>query len=107
VILELIAEGHTYEQILKLNEMLTYLDIFDAAREALDLDEHENQTDDQRLSDIRKSHPRAYETWTSEEEAKLSELFRSGTKTQHIAAELQRQQGAILSRLRRLGLVRS
>ena len=106
--LELIAEGHSYEQILKTDESFTYLDIFNAAGEALkinackDTDYYQN-----RLLEIRKSHPRAYEKWTPEEDAKLTELFRAGTETNHIAAELQRQPSAIQSRFRRLGLVRN
>lgn len=35
-VLRLIAKGHTYEQILALHPELTYPDIFDAAREALE-----------------------------------------------------------------------
>ena len=104
-ILELIAEGHSYEQILKFNEMFTYLDIFNAASEALKLGALDSSDYHQRLSRIRKSHPRAYERWTPDEETQLAELFRSGTNTHDIADKLQRQHGAILSRLRRLGLV--
>ena len=104
-ILELIAEGHSYEQILKFNEMFTYLDIFNAASEALKLDAVESSDYHQRLSRVREAHPRAYEKWTPDEEAQLAELFRSGKNTRYIADELQRQPGAILSRLRRLGLV--
>ncbi len=106
-ILELIAEGHSYEQILKANESFTYPDIFNAAREALkiaasmSMDYHPNG-----LLEIRKSHPRAYEKWTPEEEAHLTELFEAGKRTSHIAAELQRQPGAIRSRLGKLGLVK-
>lgn len=107
-ILELIAEGHSYEQILKINESFTYLDIFNAANEALKIaaskstDYHPN-----RFVEIRKSHPRAYEKWTSEEDAHLTELFRARAKEKDIAAKLQRQPGAIQSRLRKLGLVKN
>ena len=106
-ILELIAEGHSYEQILKFNEMFTYLDIFNAASEALKLDAIESSDYRQRLSRIREVHLRAYEKWTPEEDAQLAELFRSGKETHHIADELQRQQSAILSRLTKLGLVKA
>ena len=105
-ILELIAEGHSYEQILKFNEMFTYLDIFNAASEALKLDAVESSDYHQRLSQVREAHPRAYEKWTPDEDTHLTELFNAGTKTNHIADELQRRPSAILSRLRRLGLVR-
>ena len=106
-ILELIAEGHSYEQILKFNEMFTYLDIFNAASEALKLDALKSPDYHQRLSRIRESHSRAYEKWTHEEDAQLTEMFRAGAKTHHISDELHRQQSAILSRLKKLGLVKA
>ncbi len=105
-ILGLIAEGHSYEQILKTDERLTYLDIFNAAGEVLKLTTCKDRDYHQRLLEIRKSYPRAYEKWTSEEETQLTELFRAGTEINHIAAELQRQPSAIRSRLGKLGLVK-
>ena len=105
-ILGLIAEGHSYEQVLKTDERLTYLDIFNAAGEALKLTTGKNKDYHQRLLEIRKSYPRAYEKWAPEEEARLTELFEAGTQTNHIAAELQRQPSAIRSRLGKLGLVK-
>ena len=59
-VLTMIAEGRTYEQILARNGELTYLDIFGAAREALDL-ARETGKPQARLDTVRKSHPRAYE----------------------------------------------
>ena len=103
-VLKLIAEGHSYEQILKSNQSFTYLDIFDAAREALRLDEVEGSNYHHRLSEIRGRHPRAYEKWTPEEDERLTELFRAGTETRWIANDLQRRQSAVMNRLRKLGL---
>ncbi len=103
-VLELIALGHTYEQVLQFNQSYTYLDIFHAASEALELDAGDVSDYSQRLLEIRKSHPRAYEKWTSEEEERLVLSFKAGKETSEIADELQRQQSAILSRLKRLGL---
>lgn len=62
-------------------------------------------TDDRKycLPDIRRVHPRAYEKWTDEEEARLAKLRNAGKSMQEIARELQRQPGAISSRLRKLG----
>ncbi len=61
-------------------------------------------TDDRKycLSDIRRVHPRAYEKWTDEEEARLAKLRNAGKSKQEIARDLQRQPGAISSRLRKL-----
>lgn len=105
-ILKLIAEGRSYEQILRSNDELTYLDIFKAASEALRLDEPGGSDYHRRLSEIRNCHPRAYERWTLEEDAQLAELFEAGTETHSIADNLQRQQSAVLNRLRKLDLIR-
>ncbi len=106
-ILEMIAGGHSYEQILHCNERLTYLDIFNAADEALKLYARESSDSREKLSEVRKSHPRAYERWTPEEDSQLTEMFNSGTETRRIVGELQRQPSAIRSRLMKLGLLKN
>jgi len=55
-----------------------------------------------RLAEIRKLHPRAYEPWTSEEESELGRLRSDGSDVSEIADHLGRQRGAIESRLARL-----
>ena len=100
--LKLISEGHSYEQILSLHEDLTYLDIFGAAREALVLGEATPATYQQRLAQVRKVHPRAHEKWTDEEDEEQERLIRSGRDVGYIAVQLQRQPGAIRSRMRKL-----
>ncbi len=55
-----------------------------------------------RLAAIRRQHPRAYEPWAPEEEARLLALQQRGESIKTIARELQRQPSAIRSRLRRL-----
>ena len=102
-ILKFIAEGYSYEQILSSSTEFTYLDIFKAASEALQVDDHNSSAYHRRLSEIRRSHPRAYEKWNPEEDARLAELFGAGADLQEITLELQRQKGAIISRLRKLG----
>jgi DNA-binding NarL/FixJ family response regulator len=104
-VLKLISEGHSYEQILSLHKNLTYLDIFGAAREALDLVEATSATSQQRLAHVRKVHPRAYEKWTDEEDEQLEQLVRSGCPVDDIATQLQRQPSAIRSRMRKRNLV--
>jgi DNA-binding NarL/FixJ family response regulator len=105
-ILEAIAEGHTYEQILAQDAAWTYHDIFRAAAEALDAARAgpDGKRYDERMEEIRQAHPRAYEKWTAEDDDRLRELFRSGTPLKEIARELQRQPSAIRSRLTRLNL---
>ena len=57
-----------------------------------------------RLAEIRKTHPRAYEPWTESEEGELERLSAAGLSIAELAARLGRQPGGIQSRLNRLGL---
>ena len=104
-VLQRIAEGHTYEKILAISSELTYLDIFDAAREAVDMATEGRIDYERQLAETRKAHPRAYEKWTHEEEHKLTQLLRSGVHVNEIAVQLQRKPGAIVSRMLKLNLV--
>ena len=61
---------------------------------------------EERLKEIKKSYPKAYESWNEEEERKLEQLFKSGLKPSEISKKLKRQPSAIRSRLRRLGLLK-
>lgn len=108
-ILALIAQGHTYEQILFTEPELTYYDIFAAAEEALMLDSRaapaplSNAAYEARMAEIHARHPRAYELWTDAEDDQLQVLAGEGQSAKAIAAELQRQPSAIQSRIRKLG----
>ena len=104
-VLESIAEGRSYEQILALNPQLTYLDIFTAAREALVLDTETAGETVESLTEIREVHPRAYEKWTPEEVDELTRMLGSGRTVDEIAARLQRQPSAVRSRMLRLNLM--
>ena len=57
------------------------------------------------LTEIRKTYPNAYKKWTAEEERILVQHFKKGVKIPKLAVILKRQIGAILSRLRKLGIV--
>ena len=105
-ILAAIAEGRSYEQILLANADLTYHDIFRAAAEALDVAERADtgKTYEQRMTEIRQAHPRAYDKWSVKEDERLTRLHQAGTSTKGIAATLQRQPSAIRSRLVKLSL---
>ena len=103
LVLDLIAKGRTYEQILSLNPVLTYLDIFDAASEALAIGAEADNTYSLTVDRARGDHPRAYYPWTGEEEATLTALARSGMSHREIAGQLHRQPSAVRSRLVRLG----
>jgi DNA-binding CsgD family transcriptional regulator len=106
-ILAAIAQGRSYDQILAGELDLTYHDIFNAAAEALAVAEPGNHNYQERLEEIQQLHPRAYEKWTDEEDAQLTELFRSGKTAQQTAETLQRQPSAVRSRLKKLNLISS
>jgi hypothetical protein len=57
------------------------------------------------LSQLREKHPRAYERWTEEEDARLRAEFAKGNDRVELAELFQRQRSAISSRLRKLGLL--
>ena len=103
--MDLIAKGHSYEQILGKDLSLTYIDIFTAAREAVDLLGRRDTGSATQLDKIRRQHPRAYEIWTPEEEARLSQAIGSGRTVEEISVLLERQSSAIRSRMLRLGLI--
>jgi hypothetical protein len=58
----------------------------------------------ERLEQIRQRYPRAYEKWTEEEDTRLRQAHQAGAKQKELVLLLQRQSGAIESRLRKLGL---
>jgi DNA-directed RNA polymerase specialized sigma24 family protein len=59
----------------------------------------------ERIKEIKKSYPRAYQGWNEVEEKELIQLFKEGLKPSEISKKLQRQPSAIRSRLRKLGLI--
>lgn len=130
-ILGLIAEGHSYDQILQQQPAVTYFDIFAAAREALDLlqvpaasqppaevvvaevtetkvAEGEVTVAVSRPSFVeraRATHRRAWTRWSRDEDDRLTSLFHSGTSQAEMVRQLERHPGAIRTRLVKLGLV--
>ena len=104
-ILEAIADGHSFEQILACKPELTYNDIFRAAAEALEGIDQPSQGKSYSIEEIRQQYLRAYEKWSAVEDAQLTELYRSGLNPRQIAKTLERQPSAIRSRLAKLNLV--
>ncbi len=104
-VLEMVAAGSTYEQILAAHPDLTYFDIFAAAEEALDALARSEPNALDRHSEIRRSYPRAYEKWTEPEHQQLRQMIRKGLTVAQMADRLQRQRSAIRSRIIRLNLV--
>lgn len=56
------------------------------------------------VEEIRQSHPKAYEPWTSKEDERLRDMLQAGRSVSELATDFGRQPGAIQSRLRKLGL---
>src|SRR5882724_8493659 len=104
-ILEAIAKGHTYEQILVQDLAWTYHDIFQAAAETLETATTSTRAKTYDVDELREDHPRAYQPWTSEEDEQLRQLFRSGATVNEIGNTLKRQTGAIRNRLGKLNFL--
>jgi DNA helicase IV len=62
----------------------------------------EEQATAENIAVIRLDHPRAYERWSAEEDDQLRQLIATGIHPRDIAAQLQRQPSAILSRIKKL-----
>lgn len=56
------------------------------------------------VEEMRQSHPRAYEPWTSEEDERLKEMQSEGVSVSELARDFGRQPGAIRSRLNKLDI---
>lgn len=54
---------------------------------------------------VQERHPRAYQRWTPEEDAELTEQFRAGSTVAEMANLHDRRRGGITARLVRLGLI--
>ena len=84
-ILELLAAGHSYEQVLASNPKLTFQDLAAAARSALEGIGSGGGGTTYSLEEIRKHYPNAYQPWTAAEEARLLEMLESGGSFKAIA----------------------
>jgi len=54
------------------------------------------------VAQIRKAHPSAYQKWTTQEEQRLINLYKTGKTIKELAHTLGRQRGGIRSRLKEL-----
>ena len=52
----------------------------------------------------RQEYPNAYDPWTEEDDARLMELWREGLSIDELAEHFGRKRGAIISRMKKLGL---
>ncbi|MDE0077041.1 MAG: DNA helicase RecQ [Caldilineaceae bacterium] len=56
------------------------------------------------VEEIRRQHPQAYAKWLSEDDERLKEMYAAGTGVAELARHFGRNEGAIRSRLKKLGL---
>ena len=56
------------------------------------------------VEECRREYPNAYDPWTEEDDARLTEWWREGLSLDEIADSFGRKRGAIISRLKKLGL---
>jgi len=121
-ILDMIARGYSYRQILTELPQLNVGDIMAAAQFAFEIlnDLMVEGSDHIRLegrltfingkyvnlTKLRKEHPRAYVKWEPDEDDNLKRLFQQGKNFKELSEILMRQPGAIISRLNFIGLVK-
>jgi len=104
MVLKSIAEGQSYAQIVDNNPDISYIDIFNAAREALELIELKPDYHD-KIASIKAEYPNAYEKWTDKDDEDLILLFEQDKSISELAEHFKRQPSAIGSRLKKLGLM--
>lgn len=103
--LRLISQGRTYEQILSLHPEMTYLDIFSAAREALEVSAQPGVPPAERGYELREPRPQPSEPWSDAEDAELAQLLAGGENVEEVAARLRRRPDAVRARMIRLNLI--
>ena len=129
-VLDLVADGLSYEQIIGRYPELSYKDIFEASSlgaktlravgqttspaatanrdcdgetsPTFERSRYDRQSPKYNVATIRRKHPRAYERWTDEEDHRLTEEDQAGHSIRQIAGAHGRQPGAIRSRLDKL-----
>jgi hypothetical protein len=102
---EMIAAGNNYDQILAAYPGLTYLDIFNAAKEALDSRFALKSTLAYTLAEVRTRHARAYDKWLDQEDESLRQCILQGMTVAQIAGQFQRRRSAVRSRIKKLDLI--
>ena len=121
-VLDLLAKAYSYEQIVKQMPALTLSDVMVAAGTASRLINEMIDSDDQltvdgeikitvnkgqivNLTSVRKEHPRAYEPWSRQEQEQMIALYQEGKTIKEICETLERQPGAVRTRLGKAGLL--
>jgi hypothetical protein len=103
-VLALIASGHTYDQILRTYPELSYADIFESAREALDLAREPAGHNGHVSTGPPRMRPRVHHPWSAETDARLTMLVRAGQTIAQIVDLIARSPVDVYNRMRKLGL---
>ncbi|EDM71448.1 hypothetical protein RAZWK3B_14544 [Roseobacter sp. AzwK-3b] len=101
-VLEAIASGLSYAQIIERNPSVTYPDIFAAAKEALDLEDSVPSKAANHIDAARSQYPNAYQPWSSEDDVELVKKVRNGDSVETLSVHFGRQPSAIRSRISKL-----
>ena len=121
-VLTMIAQGHSYKQVLENHPQLSLGDIMLSAKVAMDLIGKVEMVEKElkvegamkftvkggqfkSVDELKKDHPRAFEKWTEQEQQDVVRMFKAGDSIKTIAEKLQRSFGSIKARLVRLGLI--
>ena len=97
-----LAEGHSIEQMLAADQEMKYGDVAQAAKEALyDTKKRFEQT---WLKKAQEKNPRAYESWSLDEDQLLSAMALGHAGLEEMMDELGRSQSAVWTRLKKLRL---
>lgn len=103
LILKHLAQGRSVEDLLSEHPHLTHDHLRLAARIALNALEGDGaprvETRAERVARLRQKHPRAYEPWTQEEDARLLLRYAEGAKVAQLARDMGRQPNAVRARL--------
>lgn len=102
-ILRMLSEGRTPDEVVRLRPGLTKEDVAAAAAKGLEALEcgRAPETREERVARLRRTHPRAYEPWTDEEDARLLRRHDEGARIAELAQEMGRPPAAVRARLDR------
>lgn len=123
-VLELLAAGHSPDQVCRHLPKVTLTDILGVLQLAHDILANHVTPDDEitvtssivlramsgrviDVSKVREAYPRAYEKWSPAEDTELVNLFKNRVPINDIAARLKRQPGAVTARLIKLGHIKA
>lgn len=68
---------------------------------------NELSASDEYIAEIRKTYPRAFQSWTKEEDETLGSMIASGAEPALIVEKLQRAEGAIEARVKKLAKLKA